>query len=96
MRSGFGRLAALALACAFIVPFGRAVAVEEPFGRLSADEVAAKLGKPGVHVYDNNSRERYDTGHVPGATWLDYDKVTAASLPSDKGATLIFYCANEH
>ena len=67
----------------------------EPFGRLSVDEVAAKLGKPGVYVFDNNSKDVYANGHVPSAKWLDYDKVTASDLPKDKAATLIFYCANE-
>ncbi len=68
----------------------------EPFGKLSVDEVAARIGKPGVHVYDNNSEEDYAAGHVPTARWVAYDGVQASVLPSDKQATLIFYCANEH
>ena len=72
-----------------------AASAAEPFGQLSVDEVAGKLGKPGVYVFDNNSKEKYASGHVPSAKWLDYDKVTAGDLPTDKAATLIFYCANE-
>ena len=64
---------------------------------LTVDEVSSRLalndGK--TFVYDNNDKERYDKGHLPGAKWVKFDNVTAADLPPDKGATLIFYCANE-
>ncbi len=64
---------------------------------LTVDEVAARIaandGK--TFVYDNNERERFQRSHLPGAKWLAYDRVTAADLPTDKGATLIFYCASE-
>jgi Rhodanese-like domain len=64
---------------------------------LTVDEVEqrinAKDGK--TFVFDDNEKDRYAKGHVPGAKWLDEDNVTASDLPSDKGATLIFYCANE-
>jgi hypothetical protein len=64
---------------------------------LTVDEVAARIatndGK--TFVYDNNPKERYERSHVPGAKWLDYENVTAASLPADKSATLVFYCASE-
>ena len=99
MNHGFARRAALAVASAVLVVFGlgtRAHAADEPFGRLKIDEVAAKIGKPGVFVYDNNSKEDYAKGHVPTAKWVDYDHVQASDLPKDKTATLIFYCANEH
>jgi len=88
----------LALAGVLVVLFGmgRASAADEPFGKLGVDQVAGKLGKPGVFVYDNNSQETYAAGHVPTARWLDYDSVKASDLPKDKGATLIFYCENEH
>jgi hypothetical protein len=64
---------------------------------LTVDEVAARIaardGK--TFLYDNNPPDRYAKSHVPGAKWLDDEKVTAADLPADKGATLIFYCASE-
>ena len=65
--------------------------------RLTVDEVATRLAtKDGkTFVYDNNSPQSYKKGHIPGAKWLDDEKVTAADLPSDKSATLIFYCHNE-
>jgi hypothetical protein len=69
---------------------------KEGFGRLSIDEVAARIGKKGVYLIDNNPRDVWEKGHLPTATWVDYTAMTAADLPADKSATLIFYCANEH
>jgi hypothetical protein len=64
---------------------------------LTVDDVAARIaandGK--TFVFDNNNQDRYAKGHLPSAKWLKYDAVTAADLPADKGATLIFYCASE-
>jgi hypothetical protein len=64
---------------------------------LTVDEVAAKIAaKDGkTFIFDNNPKERFAKGHVPGAKWLDEDSVTAAVLPADKAALLIFYCHNE-
>ena|SRR3979409_2613395 len=65
--------------------------------RLTVEQVAARIAaKDGkTFIYDNNSKDSWASGHVPGAKWLDDDKVTAADLPADKGALLIFYCHNE-
>ncbi|UQA57683.1 rhodanese-like domain-containing protein [Polyangium aurulentum] len=73
----------------------------EAFGRLSVDEVEAKMkeakeGKLAFHVIDNNARQVYQKGHLPGAKWVDHENVQASDLPPDKEATLVFYCANEH
>jgi hypothetical protein len=84
------------LAClALLLVAATAAAAQDPFGRLTVDEVAGKLGKPGVFIYDDNSAETYAKGHLPGATWMSDDAVTADKLPKDKAATLIFYCHNE-
>lgn len=66
----------------------KSLTVEEVSTRLAAND-----GK--TFVYDNNPKDRYDKSHVPGAKWVDFKAVTAADLPADKTATLIFYCANE-
>lgn len=66
------------------------------FGELSVDDVAKKTKGKAVYVFDCNPREEYKEGHVPGAKWVDFSNVTAAELPADKKATLIFYCENEH
>lgn len=68
---------------------------EAPLPRLSLAEVEAKLGQPGVFLFDANPREFYEHGHLPGAAWVKFDQVTADVLPSSREATLIFYCANE-
>lgn len=72
-------------------------AAADSLKRLTVDQVAERLaardGK--TFIYDNNSRESWVKHHVPGATWLDDEKITAADLPADKSATLIFYCHNE-
>jgi 3-mercaptopyruvate sulfurtransferase SseA len=80
---------------------GAGEAEKDAFGRLSIDELearmaAAKAGQIKLAVYDNNARERFDRSHIAGAKWVSFDKVTAADLPPEKDATLVFYCANEH
>ena len=55
--------------------------------------IAAKDGK--TFVYDNNPEDVFAKGHLRSAKWVDHDHVTAADLPQDKSATLIFYCASE-
>jgi hypothetical protein len=64
---------------------------------LTVDEVTARLaaGDGKTFIYDNNNKESWVDGHVPSARWVDSDHVTAADLPADKTATLIFYCHNE-
>ncbi len=69
----------------------------EDLKSLTVDDVATRLAaKDGkTFVYDNNSKDTYASGHVPSAKWVDFKNVTAADLPADKAATLIFYCASE-
>ena len=74
---------------AFAVPASAA----DDFQMISPDEVHALLGKPGVHVYDVNTPERFQQGRLPGATHVTNDTV-AERLPEDRNATLIFYCTN--
>ena len=63
---------------------------------LTVDDVATRVAAKDGHtfVYDDNPHDRYLKGHVPGAKWLESEP-TQADLPTDKGATLIFYCASE-
>ena len=60
---------------------------------LTVSEVAARLGKPGFFVFDNNSHGRWLRGHVPGARNLNAHSYRADELPADKAATLVFYCS---
>jgi 3-mercaptopyruvate sulfurtransferase SseA len=69
----------------------------EKLAALTVDEVAAKIATPDgkTFIFDDNDKKTYAAGHVPGAKWLDEENVTAADLPADKAATLIFYCHSE-
>lgn len=60
---------------------------------LTVAEVAARLGQPGFHVFDNNGAGRWRRGHVPGAKNLNAYAFDASELPADKAATLVFYCS---
>jgi len=60
---------------------------------LSVAEVAARLGQPGFHVYDNNGAGRWRRSHVPGAKHLNAYHYEPSALPADRSATLVFYCS---
>jgi 3-mercaptopyruvate sulfurtransferase SseA len=96
-RFALSILAVAALALAGLTGCSRASSPSAELHALTVDEVAARIaandGK--TFIYDNNPKDRYAKSHVPGAHWLDYDSVTAADLPADRSATLVFYCANE-
>jgi hypothetical protein len=64
---------------------------------LTVDEVDALLAEHNgkTFIYDNNPKERYEQGHLPSATWVNFRSLTARDLPDDKTATLVFYCASE-
>jgi hypothetical protein len=70
-------------------------AEEEPFGRLSVNQVEALLGQPDVRIFDVNDETVYAKGHVPGALRSDLTEVVSR-LPADKGLRLVFYCKNGH
>ena len=72
------------------------VAANEPFKRITPAELRAKLDAHApMSVFDDNSDERYAQGHVPTAKHLKVDEVTAAALPADKTAMLVFYCSSD-
>jgi rhodanese-related sulfurtransferase len=64
---------------------------------VSVDQVASRLDAHDatLHVYDANGRATYDEHHVPSATWVHYDSVTADVLPADHASSLVFYCGSE-
>ena len=65
--------------------------------KLTVDEVAAKIdAKDGkTFIFDANTKDSWIKGHVPTAKWIDDDNVTAAQLPSEKSALMVFYCHDE-
>ncbi len=60
---------------------------------LTVDQVAARLGDPRFHVFDNNGAARFKRSHVPGAKHVNPYHYEASELPPDQAATLVFYCA---
>jgi len=88
-------LAAQAAAANATAPAASAVALKEAFGRMSVKEVGELVASKSGYVFDDNSKESYAKGHVPGAKWLLPGAVTAQVLPADKSAKLVFYCHNE-
>ena len=90
-------LAALALFIAAGRPVRAAEDEEgknEPFKRMTVDEVEKKIGQGDVHIYDGNSKATYKKGHVPGAVHKNIKDITPSTMPTKKDATLIFYCQN--
>jgi rhodanese-related sulfurtransferase len=70
------------------------VANEAPLRTVTALELKQLVSKPGGFVFDCNGADLYREGHVPSAKMMAYDQVSAATLPADKNATLVFYCYN--
>lgn len=88
------------LGCSSRAPAGSSRPASQ-LGKLSIAELEvkmqeAKAGRLPLYIYDNNSKERYAESHLPGAKWVEFDEITANDLPTDHGATLVFYCSNEH
>jgi Rhodanese-like domain len=89
---------ALAATCALFAfaHAARADKAKDGFGELTVDQVQALLDKKDASVFDNNSKERWQQSHLPGAKWVAFNGVKAQDLPQEKDRKLVFYCANEH
>jgi len=70
----------------------------EKFKLISAEQLIALRKAGNVNVYDANGDDfREKNGVIPGATLLtSFNKFDLSVLPKDKGAKLVFYCANSH
>ena len=94
------RAAAVVASCVMLGAAGGACAVhadpaKDGFGELTLDQVEQAIAKKeAITIIDNNSRDRWAQGHVPGAKWMESSGIKAAELPADKGAKLVFYCSN--
>jgi len=60
---------------------------------LTVQDVAARLGQPDFHVFDNNGPGRWKRSHVPGAKNLNAYSFDRHDLPENVEATLVFYCS---
>jgi hypothetical protein len=63
-------------------------------GHLTASELHARLGEPGLHVLDCNLEPVWRRGHVPGAVYVGWDGLSKEQLPTDLDAALVFYCGS--
>ncbi|MSP63183.1 MAG: rhodanese-like domain-containing protein [Myxococcales bacterium] len=79
-----------------LVPRAARAEEADPFGKLAIEDVEKRLSEKGFFLYDNNQPAVFKEGHLPKAKWVDYKNLSAKDLPTDKEATLVFYCANEH
>lgn len=78
-------------------PVANAAEAEPALKEIDPQALHQKMQAAGqVFVVDNNRPETYALAHVPGAVAMRPSDVTADKLPADKGAMLVFYCANEH
>lgn len=65
------------------------------FKMMPAAAVAKAISANGdLNVYDVNSIERYNKGHVKGAKHLNRHLIGADTLPTDKAAQVVFYCGS--
>ena len=82
----------LSLLVALLGLTGTALAAD-PYQDATMDQVEKWIAAKDVVVYDVTPDEVYAKNHLPGARFLTGKKWTA-SLPTDKGARLVFYCSN--
>ena len=78
-------LTALAIPCP--APAGE----PEQIQLVSAEQVEKMLGAKDLKVYDVNIDELWEKYHLPGAIHVGAHAL-ASILPSDKTASLVFYC----
>jgi rhodanese-related sulfurtransferase len=85
----------LAAAPAAFACEGEHAAAQPQYAHVATEELFDWLAQQQAVVIDVNSQERFEKGHIPTAVHMTYDGVTAAKLPADKDARLVFYCYNE-
>ena len=75
---------------------GSAAAADVKIPDITVDQLDHDLqAKAATPVDCNGERTRKKAGVVPGAIIIsDEDTYAATELPADKGAKLVFYCAN--
>lgn len=55
-------------------------------------ELQAMLDSGEVFVFDCNEEYVFEEMHVPGAVPIVYDEFSAADLPEERNAAVVFYC----
>jgi uncharacterized protein YndB with AHSA1/START domain len=75
--------------CSFTFEFVR----RQEIPRIAPGELMARLGQPGLFVFDCNPFINWRQGHLPGAAYVGQGAFAPELLPPDKSAPLVFYCA---
>jgi hypothetical protein len=99
LRTLLGACAVMAAAPAFAEGHDEHAATAEKFKLIHVDDlVSLQKKKVAVALLDaNDVAFRAKNGIIPGARQLSsFNKYDFKELPSDKGAKLVFYCANTH
>ena len=66
---------------------------ESHYPLISKKELQDVVAKKAATIFDVNSQESYQTGHVPGAIhYGTHEKDFATFLPKDKKAMIVAYC----
>ena len=86
----------LAASAALLLTALHASAGDEGWTDIDVTELDAAIRSGEAHVYDNNPKFVWEKRRVTGAKLLNAVKFTAADLPEDKQAMLVFYCMNEN
>src|SRR5436309_11987467 len=67
----------------------------DKFPDISHEELKAAIAEKKVALIDVNGSDSYKAGHIPGAVDFESTKDLAKTLPADKNALIVAYCANE-
>jgi uncharacterized protein YndB with AHSA1/START domain/rhodanese-related sulfurtransferase len=67
---------------------------ERHVAAIPAHELHARMHEPGLFVFDANVPFRWEQAHLPGAIHIGHKPLSPDRLPTDKSATLVFYCLN--
>lgn len=74
--------------------FTRMMATLMGLKSVSPKKLYQEIQNDSLHIFDLNSIQSYNQGHVPGAVHLNHETFNGSELPSDKSASLVFYCSN--
>jgi rhodanese-related sulfurtransferase len=83
------------IAALLVTAFAAVSVFANGFAEISVTDVNKLATDKSAVIIDVNGTDSYNAGHVPGA--LNYDAIQnnlAASLPKDKSAMIVAYCAN--
>ncbi len=64
---------------------------------ITREEIKRAMQQGPVTLIEALPQQYYDEGHLPGALQINYDEVDrkAGSLPTDKEAFIVTYCASD-